>query len=126
MTIEADGATGSEFALKRTGRASGRHGGLQPFIEASLTRLLRLQQISSKEPALIAAVDGPIEIARLALPNRPHACSAFLSGRDQASPNSLIEISSPLRPADVRDSTTRPWQLRGCYVEIAGLPAAFG
>jgi hypothetical protein len=72
MTIEVDDETGSEFALKRTGRASSRRGGLQPFIETPVTSLLRVQQISSKEPALIAVVDGPLEIAGLALPNRPH------------------------------------------------------
>jgi hypothetical protein len=36
--------------------------------------------------------------------------------------NSSIHSQLPTR----RDSTTRLWQLQGCYVEIAGLPAALG
>ena len=36
------------------------------------------------------------------------------------------KIPNPLTAADARDGTTRLWQLRGCYVEFAGLPAAFG
>jgi hypothetical protein len=36
--------------------------------------------------------------------------------------NSSTHSQLPMR----RDSTTRLWQLQGCYVEIAGLPAALG
>jgi hypothetical protein len=50
----------------------------------------------------------------------------FIRSRSGLS-NSVIEIPQSTHSCPTRrDSTTRLWQLQGCYVEIAGLPAAFG
>jgi len=73
-------------------QAPSRRGGLQPFNEAPPKRLLLLQQISSKTAPLVAVFVDPLEIDESALPNRSHPpVPPVLSGRDQASPNSLIE-----------------------------------
>jgi len=57
-------------------------------------------------------MDRPCRTART--PDPP-----VLSGRDQASPNSLNQIPNPPAAADARDTTMRLWQLRDCYLEIA-------
>jgi hypothetical protein len=49
---------------------------------------------SSKSPALVAIIDGPREIAGLALPPASPV-APVLSGRDQASPNFLIANPQP-------------------------------
>ena len=55
--------------LKQSGRAPGWHGGLQPFIEAILHRLLLQQQISSKLPALVAVLSTRQRATGSAFPN---------------------------------------------------------
>jgi hypothetical protein len=57
--------------------------------------LLLLQQTSSDITALVAVVDDLIEIAGLRPPKHMHALLPVVSGPDQASPNSLIEIRNP-------------------------------
>jgi hypothetical protein len=76
---------------------------------------------------LVAVIDGPLKIAGLALPNRPRPQFRLfyqVEIRHHQIPSS--KFPNPLTAADARDSTTRLWQLRGCYAEIGGLPAAFG
>jgi hypothetical protein len=46
--------------------------------------------------------------------------SPVLSGRDQASTNPSLKILNPLTAANARSSTTRLWQLSGCYIECLG------
>jgi hypothetical protein len=74
------------------GRTPSGRGGLQPFIEATPSHLLLLQQISSKIARIgcshrRSARDRRIGLAEpMRTPDSP-----CLSGRDQASPNSLTE-----------------------------------
>jgi len=75
---------------------------------------------------LVAVIEGPLKIAVLALPKRMHPLFRLfyqVEIRHHQIPSSKI----PNPPAaDARDSTTRLWRFRSCYVEGAGLPAAFG
>jgi hypothetical protein len=51
---------------------------------------------AAKSPALVAAFINPIDIDGSTLPDRSHTpVPPVLSGRDQASPNSLIESPLP-------------------------------
>jgi hypothetical protein len=50
----------------------------------------------------------------------------FIRSRSGITNSPPSKIPNPLTAADARDGTTRLWQLRGCYIEIAGLSAAFG
>ena len=110
------------------GRTPSRRGGLQPFIEVSpwpfAAPAANQQQHRPHwlQPSSIRSrsTDRPRRTTRT--PDSP-----CLSGRDQASPIPLhSKIPAPLTAADARDGTSRLWQLRGCYIEIAGLPAALG
>jgi len=109
------------------GRTPSGRGGLQPFIEATPSHLLLLQQISSKIARIgcshrRSARDRRIGLAEpMRTPDSPVYQAEI---RHHQIPSS--KIPNPLTAADARDGTTRLWQLRGCYVEIAGLSAAFG
>jgi len=100
----------------------------QPFIEALPTRLLLLQQNQQQSrPRWLQSFNGPLEIAGLA-PDEAHAplFRLFYQVEIRHHPIPSSKIRNPRTAADAPDSTTRLWQSRGCYVEIAGLPAAFG
>jgi hypothetical protein len=76
---------------------------------------------------LVAVFVDLLEIDGSALPNRPRPQFHLfyqVEIRHHQIPSS--KIPNPLTAADARDGTTRLRQLRGCYIEIAGLPAAFG
>ncbi|MGC1885983.1 MAG: hypothetical protein WA709_07795 [Stellaceae bacterium] len=90
-------------------------------------RPLFCSKSAAKSRALVAVFADPLKIDGSALPNaRIPLFRLFyqVEIRHHQIPSS--KIPNPLTAADARDSTTRLWQLRGRYVEIAGSPAAFG
>ena len=110
------------------GRTPSRRGGLQPFIEATPSRLLLLQQDQQQNrprglqssSTRSRSTDRPCRTART--PDFP----CFIRSRSGITKFPHRKTPNPLKAADARDSTTRLWQLRGCYLEIAGLPAPSG
>src|SRR5260370_35793322 len=96
------------------GRTPSRRGGLQPFIEATPSRLLLLQQISSKFARIgcslcRVAQDRRIGLAEPPAPLFPLFYQAEI--RHHQIPSS--KILNPLAAADARNSTTRLRQLWG-------------
>jgi hypothetical protein len=83
------------------------------------TRLLRLQQISSKRPALVAFFIGPSESARIGLFERLHPPLIHLFYQVEIRRTQVThrKIANRRAAAGDRDDTTRLWRLRGCYIE---------
>jgi hypothetical protein len=84
------------------------------------TRLLLLQQINSKLPALVAVFVDPPESGGIGRDAHPHHLfRLFYQVEIRRLPIPSSKIRSPLTAADTRDSKTRLWQLRGCLYRNA-------
>jgi hypothetical protein len=80
---------------------------------------------AAKSPALVAVFVGPLKIAKLALPKRMHPLfRLFYQVEIRHHQNPSSKIPDQLAATNAYHNTTRLWQLRGGYVEIAGLRAA--
>src|SRR5882762_4215683 len=123
----------TEFAPKWTGRASSRRCSLQRFIKAPPSkappsRLLLLQQIGSKIARVGCSLHQPDRYRRIDLAGPARIRQFRLIYQVEIRHHQIPSLKVPyqLTGSDARDSTRRLRQLRGCYVEIAAFPAAFG